>query len=433
MVVDLGKKGWLNERLDLVQFRKKFLRKAFPVHLSFFLGEIALFSLVLLVITGIYLSFSYEPSSNPVVVDGQSVPAAYHSVTQINQQPFGLIVRQVHHWSAHLMIAATLLHLLRVFFTGAFRKPREINWIIGLILLLATIGASFSGYLLPFDEFAVTATGIGYGIARSVPWIGPAVADFIFAGQFPSSGTVPRFYGYHIMLMPLILIGLIAVHMVVMLKQKHSESRFNKGKVEPGKLLGIPMWPHQAAFMAQLFLLMTAGILVIATLFPVHPVELYGPPGPETPTVKPDWYFLWVYGALKLVPGWIDFHFLGAAINAEAIGSVIFPAIVILVTLLWPFLERSKDTVNYMQRSREAAGRTAIGVGTLVFLVVLSVASYEDTLSIALDVFRWAALILPLIVGGVTYGVLLRLKRQKPYLGAASGPKNTSANADLNQ
>ncbi len=429
MVVDLGKKGWLNQRLDVVRFRKKFLRKAFPVHLSFFLGEIALFSLVLLVITGVYLSFSYEPSANLVKVEGQSLPAAYHSVTQINEQPFGLIVRQVHHWSAHLMIAATLLHLLRVFFTGAFRKPREINWIIGLLLLFATVGASFTGYLLPFDEFAVTASGIGYGIARSVPWIGPAVADFVFAGQFPSPGMVSRFYGYHIMLVPMILFGLLALHMVVMLKQKHSESRFNLGKVEEGKLLGIPMWPHQAALMAQLFLLMTAGILMIASLFPVHPVELYGPPGPETPTVKPDWYFLWIYGALKLVPGWMDYHFLGAAINAEAIGSVIFPGIVVLVTLLWPFLERSKDKVNYMQRSRDAAGRTAIGVGTLVFLAVLSVASYEDTLSIALDVFRWTALILPLLVGGVTYGLLIRLKRQTPKHQNETSPENARAKA----
>jgi cytochrome b-561 len=404
--------GWWEQRLGLRAFRKKFLNKAFPAHPTFFLGEIALFSFIILVITGIYLAFSYEPSAQEVVINGLSAPTAYHSVLQIDHQPFGSVVRQVHHWSAHILIASAILHLLRVFFSGTFRKPREINWVIGSFLLLISVVAAFSGYLLPYDEFAVTATGIGYGIARSIPWIGPEIANFVFAGDFPALETVPRFYGYHTIMFPLLIAGLLGLHLLVMFRQKHSEPSYNQGKVAEGKLMGIPLWPHQSLLMAQLFLLLIGGVLLLSSVFPVHPVELYGPPSPETPSVKPDWYFLWVYGALKLVPGWIEIHLFGGVINAEAIGGIIFPGIVIMIMILWPFLERSRVTINYMQTLREAASRTSIGVGVLVMLLVFSLAGYEDTLNIPLDVFRWGALIAPLLSGAGTYLICKRKARE---------------------
>ena len=412
-------RGWFEQRLGLSGFRKKYLSKAFPVHPTFFLGEIALFSLVLLVLSGIYLAFSYEPSARSITVGGETVPAAYHSVVNIDRQPFGLVVRQVHHWSAHLMIAAAILHLLRVFFSGTFRKPREVSWVIGLLLLLISVVAAFSGYLLPYDEFAVTATGIGYGIAHSIPWVGPAVADFVFAGPFPASETIPRFYGYHIMLIPLALFALLGLHLLVLFKQKHSEPYYNRGKVARGALLGVPLWPQQTVMMVELFLIMSSGLLLVASFFPAHPVELYGPPGPQTPSVKPDWYFLWVYGALKLVPGWMEFDVLGGHINAEALGGVIFPAVVLLVVALWPFLERSSVPQHYTQRLGEARLRGAVGVGALVFLLVLSVAGYEDELHLSLDVFRWSALVLPLLLGGGFYVLLAR--RRWPHSPKTTG------------
>ena len=412
------RRGWLDERLDLEGFRKKYLRKAFPVHPTFFLGEIALFSFVVLVLTGIYLAFAYEPSARIITVDGLSAPAAYHSVLQIDKQAFGLIVRQVHHWSAHLMIASALLHLLRIFFMGAYRRPREINWLIGCLLLIFSVFAAFSGYLLPYDEFAVTATGIGYGIVASVPWVGQALADFFFGGKFPALGTVPRFYGYHVMLLPLILLALIAAHMLIMLKQKHTEPFWNRGKVEPGKLLGIPLWPQQAALMAVLFLLMVSGVLLLASTFPVHPVEVYGPPGPQTPPVKPDWYFLWVYGLLKLIPGWMEFRLWGGSINPEVIGGVLLPGLMVLLLIFFPFFERSRGPQHYLERPSERPGRTALGVAALALLAVLSAAGYEDVLQVPLQVFRWAALIVPLASGAVTYAIFAqvgRLRRQRSY------------------
>ena len=216
--------GWFVERLSLDKFRAKYLGKPFPVHSTFFLGEIALFCFVVLVGTGLYLALFYEPSAQTITAGGP-LPAAYASTLAIDSHPFGALMRRMHHWAAHLMIASVILHLLRVYFTASYRRPREVNWVLGLVLLGVTIAASFAGYLLPYDQFSVTATAIGYGIARSVPWVGSTLADFLFGGPFPSPGTVPRFFAYHVVWAPLVLSALVALHMVILLKQKHTEPR----------------------------------------------------------------------------------------------------------------------------------------------------------------------------------------------------------------
>ncbi len=423
MTTETKRAGWLETDLGWSGFRKKFLYKAFPVHPSFFLGEIALFSFITLVITGIYLSFSYEPSARLITVGGAELPAAYASVTEtINQQPFGLIARRVHHWSAHLMIAAVILHLLRVFFSGTFRKPRQVNWYIGCVLLFVTILAAFSGYLLPYDEFAVTATGIGYGIAHSIPWVGPEIAEFVFAGKFPALGTVPRFYGYHVMLLPLLLIGIIGLHMMIMIKQKHSEPSYNRDRAPKGELLGIPLWPQQVTLMFELFLFMTAGVLLLAATFPVHPVEVYGPPGPETPSVKPDWYFLWIYGMLKLIPGWIHLELWGGVINAEVIGSIVLPGLIVAVMVFAPLFSREREPQHYMEPVVWRPMRTSVGIAALALLLTLSVAAYEDVLRVPLSAFQLAAVLVPLGVWAASYAILRALKRQsgEPEVGAAA-------------
>lgn len=294
-------KTWFDQRLDWPRFRAKYLRRVFPLHPSFFLGEIALFSFFILVLTGILLAFTYEPSAQIVELDGNKVPAAYASVVQNDRISLGFLSRQVHHWSAHLMIAAALLHLLRIFFTGLYKNPREINWLVGLLLLCLTVFASFSGYLLPFDAFSVTATGISYHIVRSTPWIGPALADFIFAGKFPAIGTLPRFYAYHVILIPLLLMSLILLHLVILLKQKHGQPSSARTSAGRHKTLGTPFWPQQALLMGVLFLMLSGVLFLMAGVFPVHPVAYYGPPEPATPVVKPDWYLLWWYGDRKSV------------------------------------------------------------------------------------------------------------------------------------
>ncbi|MFQ5793587.1 MAG: cytochrome bc complex cytochrome b subunit [Candidatus Bipolaricaulia bacterium] len=403
--------GWFDARLNLDRFSRKYLRKAFPVHSTFFLGEIALFSFIILVITGLYLAFLYEPSTQLVEFNGEQVPAAYVSVMRINDTPFGLIVRRVHHWSAHIMIVAAILHLMRIFFTGTYKRPRELNWVVGFLLLMVTVVASFVGYLLPFDEFSVTATTIGYGITRSVPWIGPAFADFVFAGKFPAPGTIPRFFAYHVILMPLIIIGLLTVHMLILLKQKHSEPPYARAKTQGTKLIGVPAWPQQTALMAALFLFLVGGVLLISGFLPVHPVELYGPPRPGTPVVKPDWYFLWVFGVLKLIPGWMEFRFLGTTIGPEAIGGVLFPGLVILLLLLIPFIDRADTPKYYMDDPLRIPLRTAIGIGMSVLLLVLSLAGYKEEVGLSSTVLRIIAVVAPVAVGLISYGLLRGLKR----------------------
>ncbi len=397
------KAGWLDERLDLARFKTKYLRKVFPVHSSFFLGEIALFSFVILVFTGVLLAFTYEPSTELVDLDGQRVPAAYASVVLNDRTPLGLLVRQIHHWSAHIMIAAVILHLLRIFFTGLYKKPRELNWLVGLVLLFLTVFAAFSGYLLPFDEFSVTATGIGYNIVRSVPWIGPSLADFLFAGKFPSAATIPRFYAYHVVLAPWLLLGLIGLHLLIVFKQKHSQPPYARTLVGSHKILGVPLWPQQALMMAVLFLILSGSLFLIAGFFPVHPVAYYGPPGPATPIVKPDWYLLWPYGVLKLIPGWINFQFLGTTINSENVGGVLIPLLIALLMVLLPFLDRAREPVHFLELPSAHPVRTAVGVGALAFFAVLMIAGYNEELGLSVGALQLGAGLLPLILGGLTY------------------------------
>jgi cytochrome b-561 len=407
-----GERGsWFDVRLDWSAFRQKYLRKVFPVHSSFFLGEIALFSFILLVVTGIFLSFMYEPSAEPVKLDGQEVPAAYASVVRLDRLAIGSLVRGIHHWSAHLMITAVLLHLLRILLTGAYRRPRELNWVIGIFLLGLSIFAAFSGYLLPYDEFAVTATGIGYGIARSIPWVGPYTADLLFAGHFPSPGTIPRFHALHVIVFPLFLAGLIGLHLLIMIKQKHTQPVYARAHGED-QILGVPLWPHQTVMMAILFLLLTSGVILLSGFLPVHPVEYYGPPVPGTPDLKPDWYFLWVYGLLKLIPGWIDVQFAGATINSENMGGVILPGLLIVLLLLVPFWKQATGAQHYLQTPGEIPLRTALVLAVLMLLVVLSIAGYKDDLGLSVASLQLSAVLAPLMLGFFTYVLLKILRRQ---------------------
>ncbi len=402
---------WLDGRLSLPKFRAKYLGKPFPVHSTFFLGEIALFSFVVLVGTGLYLALFYEPSAVTAPGEGGALPAAYASVLAIDSNPFGALIRRIHHWAAHLMIASVILHLLRVYFTASYRKPREVNWILGLVLLGVTIGASFAGYLLPYDQFSVTATAIGYGILRSMPWVGTTVADFAFAGQFPSAATVPRFFAYHVVWAPLALSALIALHMVILLKQKHTEFPAKGERPDHGEgrwIHGIPLWPEQAALMAILFLIMVAVLALLAAFLPVHPSAYFGPPSPLTPDVKPDWYLLWVYGALRLIPGTLHFQFLGATIGSEAIGAMLVPGLLALVILLVPWLDRGPSSEYYAEHATTAPGRLALGLAVLTLFLALSLAGFGAELGLSVPVLWVITIVAPV---GVGWGVHLLVGR----------------------
>jgi cytochrome b-561 len=402
---------WFDERLELKKFKDKFLTKAFPTHPSFLFGEIALFSFINLVITGIFLGFLYEPSIKEVSLFGAMVPAAYASVVRIDLLPFGMVIRRIHHWSAMIMIAAILTHLARIYFTSAYRKPREINWLIGLVLLAMTLGAAFTGYLLPYSQFSVTATSIAFYISKSVPWVGDLISHLIFAGEFPATGTVPRFFFLHVMLIPAVLMALIGLHLLLLVKQKHTEPAANKTRQEAQggqRLIGIPVWPEQSFISLSLFFFLLFVVVLMATYIPLNPIETYGPPSPETLVMRPDWYFLPVYGFLKLVPGHLSFSILGGKITPETIGGVFFPVALGLILAAIPFLDRVSKPQNYLENPLRRPFMTSLGIGGGMFLFMMTLAGYIDVLRIAPTSMAIYSFLATLAVWLVSY-LLLRL------------------------
>ena len=406
---------WFDERLDLRKFKEKFLSKTFPTHPTFLIGEIALFSFIILVVTGIFLGLLYEPSTKAVSLFGATVPAAYASVVKIDLMSMGMLVRRIHHWSAMVMIAAVLVHLMRVYFTSAYRNPREVNWFVGLALFGISLFAAFTGYLLPYSNFSVTATSIGYYIAKSVPWIGNWISRLLFAGDFPSAATVPRFFFLHVMFIPMLLLVLIGLHMVILVKQKHTELSSNGGRPEAqnGKrLIGIPIWPEQAFISIAFFFFLLFVIVLIATYIPLNPIEMYGPPSPGTPVMRPDWYFLVVYGFLKLIPGNLSFSIFGGKITPETIGGVVFPTFLILVFLLVPLIDRSKEPQHYIVSPLRRPFMTSFGITGGVFLTMLVVSGYIDVLHIEPRAMLMYVALATGIAAVVSYA-LLRLYNKK--------------------
>jgi cytochrome b-561 len=411
-------RGWIDRRIDTRGINRRYGRKVFPVHSTFFFGEMALFSFVILVLTGIYLGLLYVPSNADVVVNGQTLPAAYASVQLIESIPIANVLRNVHHWGAHLMVASVVLHLIRIFFTGAYRFPRELNWLIGMVLLGLTLVSGFVGYALPYDSYAVTATGIGYGIARSIPWLGHFVAELFFGGVFPTLGSLPRLYTIHIFVLPALILLATTAHMLIIIKQKHTQPGYAKPIAEPGKVLGVPFWPYQGLLAGQLFLLMFAGLFLLSAVAPVHPLEAYGPPGAAAADVKPDWYLMWVYGFLKLIPAEAQVRVLGANIGPEFLGGVLFPTLLIGLVTAAPWLDRSNRAVGrqfeYLEPVTQAATRFAVGIGVLVFLGMTFVAAYYDNLGIPLGLMWGLLFAVPLVVAGLAWALAKRLWRDRP-------------------
>jgi len=407
---------WFDERLELRKFKEKFLVKTFPTHPTFLLGELALFSFITLVVTGMFLGFLYEPSTKMVSLFGAEVPSAYASVVKIDIFPMGMIIRRIHHWSAMLMIAAVMVHLMRIYFTSAYRKPREINWLIGLCLLGTATVAAFTGYLLPYSQFSVTATSIAYYIAKSVPWIGDWISRLLFAGEFPSEGTVPRFFFMHVMLIPAVLISLIGLHLLIIVKQKHTEPRSNMGRKEAQggrRLIGIPVWPEQGIISLSFYLFLLFVVVLMATYIPLNPIESYGPPAPGTPVMRPDWYFLPVYGFLKLIPGDLSFTFLGGKITPETIGGVIFPGVLFLIVALIPFLDRVKEPQNYIENPLRRPFMTSLGIAGGIFICMTAAAGYIDVLDIAPEKMAVYTFLAPLGAWIISFTLLRSYHRKR--------------------
>ena len=441
---------WFDTRLDLAD-GQTFLGKAFPAEDSFLLGEVAIFCFLFLVLSGVFLGFFYEPSTSDVEYDGsvaefqgEEMPEAFVSVLHITYTvPFGMFIRRLHHWAAHLFVASIGLHMLRVFFTGAYRNPRELNWVVGTGLAVLAMGAAYTGYALPFDEFAATATSIGYNLTVSVPLVGDFFGEIIFGGEFPTSATIPRLYFLHVLIIPAAIAVGIAVHMVILIRQKHTEAPREDDVSGGGRavdrdddsvIVGLPAVPNQAAVSAVVFFLTAATLSALAGLLPVHNVAEYGPNDPaSTPAlIMPDWFLMWVYGFLKLLPEWMAFSVGPVHVSTEFLGGVFLPSLVFLAIVAWPFLDRT-DPVHFTADPLARPRQTAVGVAAVAFVMIASIAGMNNILAaqvlgtttgVVNPVLTAALLGVPPLFGALTY-LLLRGGGDDP--GASDGSADPAA------
>jgi ubiquinol-cytochrome c reductase cytochrome b subunit len=290
--------GWADDRLGLATAMKKQVRKVFPDHWSFMLGEIALWSFIVLLLTGVFLTLWFTPSMGETTYEGSydqlrgiQMSEAYASTLKISfDVRGGLLMRQMHHWAAMLFIAAMFVHLMRVFLTGAFRKPRELNWVIGGTMLLLGILEGFAGYSLPDDLLSGTGMRIADGIVKATPLVGTYMSFFMFGGEFPGTEIIPRLFIVHVLLIPGLLLALVGAHMLLLVYHKHTQWP-GPGRTEQN-VVGYPLLPIYAAKAGGFFFIVFGVTALMGALLTINPVWKFGPYDPSKVTAgsQPDWY-----------------------------------------------------------------------------------------------------------------------------------------------
>ncbi|MFT3798809.1 cytochrome b [Microbacterium sp.] len=388
-----GVANYLDERTSISGIVKELGRKIFPDHWSFMLGEIALWSFVVVLLSGTFLTFFFQASMVETHYDGAFLPlrgvemsAALDSTLRLSFDiRGGLLVRQIHHWAALVFVAGIGVHMLRVFFTGAFRKPRELNWVIGFILFILAMAEGFTGYSLPDDLLSGNGLRIIDGMIKGFPLIGTWTSFLLFGGEFPGSQIVGRLYTLHILLLPAILVALLAVHLMLMIINKHTQFA-GPGRTN-SNVVGYPMMPVYMSKMGG-FLFITFGVIVlIASLFTINPIWNYGPydPSPVSAGTQPDWYIGFADGALRLAPPHLEFVLWDRTWSFNILLPVGVLGIFIVLVLLYPFIESwvtgDKREHHIAQRPRNAATRTAIGAAGVTFYAVLWAAASSDIIA----------------------------------------------------
>ncbi len=424
---------WVDDRLGGTHFTRKAVDKVFPDHWSFMLGEVALYCFVILVLTGVFLTFFFHPSAQDVVYNGSYRPLAgvhmseaYRSTVELSfDVRAGLVVRQIHHWAALLFLAAIVAHLCRIFFTGAFRRPREMNWGIGLTLLLLAVVNGFAGYSLPDDLLSGTGLRIAYSVVLSIPVVGAYTAFLVFGGEFPADDITSRLFIIHVLIIPAAIVALLSIHLAVLWRQKHTQFP-GKGRTD-GNVVGSRLWPTYALRSAGLFCIVVAVLGALGGLVQINPIWLYGPfePYAVSTAAQPDWYMGWLEGALRLVPAF-QLHLFGYRVPELILPAVIFPTITFVLLYAWPAVEKRLTgdwrEHHLLDRPRDHPMRTALGVAVLAFYIVLFVGGSQDIIAQQLGVsivsVTWALRIilfaLPLATAGVAYVVCRDLAKELP-------------------
>ncbi len=421
-----------DQRLGAASGIKATLRYVFPDHWSFLLGEISLYSFIVLVGTGIFLTLYYIPSDSQVtyhgsyaLLQGQQMSEAYRSMLNLSfAVPAGLLFRQVHHWAADVFIASIVLHLMRIFFTGAYRKPRDFNYYIGLTMLMLAILEGFAGYSLGDDLLSGMGLAIAYSVAMSIPFVGAQLTYLVFGGPFPgSSDFLPRLEIIHVLLIPAALAVLITMHLAMIMRQHHSQFP-GPGRRERN-VVGTPMWPAYALRSIGLLFAVAAVLFLVGGLIQINPVWQWGPYHPYLSEngAQPDWYIGWLIGALRLMPNYELAIGNYTLIPSPFWGGALFPLFVFGVMFIWPALERriTGDHLRHdlLERPRDRPIRTAVGAAFLSWVVIIFAIGSTDRLFFRLDIsykaqihfWRVGVWFIPIIVFFITRSACRALQR----------------------
>jgi ubiquinol-cytochrome c reductase cytochrome b subunit len=424
---------FLDQRSGTAPLVRKTLRYVFPDHWSFLLGEVALYSFVVLVATGTYLALFYQDGTTTVHYHGPYVPLrgqemtdAYRSVLNLSfSVKAGLLMRQTHHWAANIFIAAIFLHLVRVFFTGAYRKPRELTYWLGLTMLTVALLEGYLGYSLVDDLLSGMGLAIGNAVVLSIPFVGANLGSLIWGGPFPGKHEFfARMYIFHVFLFPILIAVLLTAHLALVALKHHTQFRSGPRQTER-KLVGLPMYPAYAPRSLGLFCAVTGVLFLLGGLVQINPVWLWGPYHTYVSTngAQPDWYLGWLIGGLRLVPQW-DFtigHY--TVVPNPFWGGAAFPLVVFGFLYLWPLIERrmSGDALyhNLLERPRDAPWRTAIGLAVLTWTSFVFFAGASDRVDVLFGLsytsqiwaYRVLVWVLPVVVGVIAYRVCVELQR----------------------
>ncbi|MFV0425759.1 MAG: cytochrome b [Beutenbergiaceae bacterium] len=426
---------YLDQRVGAASMIRGLARKIFPDHWSFLLGEIALYSFIVLLLSGTFLTMFFVPSmaevhypedALPVSMQGVEMSEAFASTLNMSfHVRGGLLMRQIHHWSALMFVGSMVVHMLRVFFTGAFRKPRELNWVVGFSMLILTLLAGLTGYSLPDDVLSGNGLRITDGVVKSIPVIGSYMSYMIFGGEFPGTDVIPRMYTMHILLIPGLIMALLAVHLFLLVWQKHTQY---PGPARTDKnVVGYPLMPVYMAKAGGFFFIVFGVLALMGATMSINPVWNYGPfdPALVSAGAQPDWYMLFLEGSLRLMPGQPEFVIFGWTLSLNVlVPAVVVPGILFTFLGAYPFIEGAvtKDIGEHhvLDRPRNVPTRTALGAALLSVFFVLLVAGSNDLVAthfgLSINAITWVLrvlfFVLPVVVFVVTKRICLSLQRK---------------------
>ncbi|MGX2997699.1 cytochrome bc1 complex cytochrome b subunit [Streptomyces sp. JNUCC 64] len=422
---------WADGRLGIYSLAKANMRKIFPDHWSFMLGEVCLYAFVIIILTGVYLTLFFHPSMNEVEyhgpyvpLQGQLVSEAFNSTMKISfEVRGGLLIRQIHHWAALIFLAGMFAHMMRVFFTGAFRKPREVNWVFGFLLFVLGMFTGFTGYSLPDDLLSGTGVRFMEGAVLSVPIVGTYLSFFLFGGEFPGHDFVARFYSAHVLLLPGIMLGLIVAHLILVIYHKHTQFP-GPGRTQKN-VVGMPLMPVYMAKAGGFFFLVFGVIAVISALVTLNPIWSIGPYRPDMVSTgaQPDWYMGFSEGLIRVMPGW-EINFAGhTLVLGVFIPLMVFPLVLVAIAV-YPFIESwvtgDKREHHLLDRPRNAPTRTAVGVAWITWYVIMLIGGGNDLVAthfhLSINSITWfvriAFFVGPVLAFIVTKRICLGLQRR---------------------